>query len=227
MSWIFVKKAGTAATGGIVTSGLVLHLDAGDSASYSGSGTTWTDLSASGNNGTLVNGPTYDSANSGSLVFDGTNDYVDVSSIALTGEFTLSCWLKRNSRANTQILFGEDSGSSTGGPKIGFDSTNYFLRVVSASAGLAGPAAGVWKHVAITRDSANKVDLYEDAGTPTRMFSDAAQSGTYTVNRLLANGASASHYFSGNIASVSIYSKALSAAEVTQNYDAVRGRFGL
>ena len=60
----------------IVRSGLVLHLDAARPASYPGSGTTWTDLSGQGNNGTLTNGPTYSSANGGSIVLDGTNDDV-------------------------------------------------------------------------------------------------------------------------------------------------------
>jgi hypothetical protein len=63
------------ATKGIVQSGLVLNLDAGVSASYPGSGTNWTDLSGNGNNGTLVNGVGYNSANNGSFVFDGVNDY--------------------------------------------------------------------------------------------------------------------------------------------------------
>ena len=59
----------------IVTSGLVLALDAADRNSYPGSGTTWTDLSGNANNGTLTNGPTFNSANGGSIVFDGTNDF--------------------------------------------------------------------------------------------------------------------------------------------------------
>jgi hypothetical protein len=60
----------------IVTDGLVLALDAANSLSYPGSGTTWTDLSGKGNNGTLVNGPTFSPTNGGSIVFDGTNDYI-------------------------------------------------------------------------------------------------------------------------------------------------------
>ena len=60
----------------IVRNGLVLYLDAANPKSYPGSGTTWKDLSGNGNNGTLVNGPTFNSANGGSIVFDGTNDYV-------------------------------------------------------------------------------------------------------------------------------------------------------
>ena len=61
----------------IVTDGLVLLLDAGNTKSYPGTGTTWTDISRNGNNGTLTNGPTFDSANGGSLVFDGVDDYVN------------------------------------------------------------------------------------------------------------------------------------------------------
>ena len=61
--------------GGIVTDGLVLHLDAAKRDSYPGSGTVWRDLSGNGNNGTLVNGPTFDrDSGNGSLVFDGVND---------------------------------------------------------------------------------------------------------------------------------------------------------
>ena len=67
---------GLAHSPSLVMNGLVLALDAANPKSYPGSGTTWTDLSGRGNTGTLTNGPTYSSANGGSLVFDGTNDYV-------------------------------------------------------------------------------------------------------------------------------------------------------
>ncbi len=62
----------------IVTNGLVLYLDASNTKSYVSGSTTWSDVSRSGNNGTLINGPTFNSANGGSIVFDGTNDYVDL-----------------------------------------------------------------------------------------------------------------------------------------------------
>ncbi|NBP55511.1 hypothetical protein EBU71_03030, partial [bacterium] len=83
----------------IVTNGLVLNLDAGNSASYPGTGTTWTDLSGNGNNGTLINGPTYSSSNGGSIVFDGTNDSVNIpiSSSLQSQYFTLDAWFKLNS----------------------------------------------------------------------------------------------------------------------------------
>ena len=64
----------------IVTDGLVFCVDAGDKMSYPGAGTTWTDLSKNRNNGTLINGPTFDSANGGSISLDGSNDYISVGS---------------------------------------------------------------------------------------------------------------------------------------------------
>jgi hypothetical protein len=74
----FKKQLYSFYSGSVVTDGLVLNLDAGLPASYPGSGTTWFDLSGSGNDGTLTNGPTYSSSNGGSLVFDGSNDYVNL-----------------------------------------------------------------------------------------------------------------------------------------------------
>ena len=75
----------------IIRDGLVLCLDAANPKSYPGTGTAWTDLSGSGNNGTLVNGPVYSSANGGSIDFDGSNDYSSLSSniIPATGAFTV------------------------------------------------------------------------------------------------------------------------------------------
>ena len=67
----------------IVTDGLILHLDAADSNSYGGSGNTWYDISGNGYNGILTNGPTYSTNNGGCLIFDGTNDYIKLTSTPL------------------------------------------------------------------------------------------------------------------------------------------------
>ena len=69
---------GAAAGPNVVEDGLVLALDAGNTQSYPGSGTAWTDISGKGNNGTLTNGPTYSSADGGAIVFDGINDHIDL-----------------------------------------------------------------------------------------------------------------------------------------------------
>jgi hypothetical protein len=89
----------------IVTSGLVLCLDAANPKSYPGSGTTWTDLSGNGNNGTLVNGPTYSSVNGGSIVFDGSNDYISTAySIGTVSQQSISCWISKTNLQYSLIL---------------------------------------------------------------------------------------------------------------------------
>lgn len=83
--------------GNIVNDGLVLYLDAGIQGSYPGTGTTWADLAGS-NNGTLTNGPTYNSANGGSIVFDGANDQVSLPNIPVTSSFTFEAWVNTDNR---------------------------------------------------------------------------------------------------------------------------------
>jgi len=88
----------------IVTDGLVLALDAADKNSYPGSGTTWNDLAGS-NNGTLTNGPTFDSGNGGSIVFDGVDDYVNLSNLGLpTSFFTCQCVFKYDTTVSGNTL---------------------------------------------------------------------------------------------------------------------------
>ena len=91
---------GVAYNSKIVTDGLVLCLDAGNSKSYPGTGTTWTDLSGRGNTGTLTNGPTYSSANGGSIVFDGSNDFVQCTGSLTLTTATFIVWMRRNGNQN-------------------------------------------------------------------------------------------------------------------------------
>lgn len=95
------------ATKGIVQSGLVLNLDAGVSDSYPGSGTTWSDLSGNANNGTLTNGPTYNSANGGSIVFDGVDDYGNFGTVFGNGfgSITVTSWIKPTTFPTTNFVF--------------------------------------------------------------------------------------------------------------------------
>jgi hypothetical protein len=97
----------------IVRDGLVLDLDAGISASYPGSGTTWTDLSGNGNTGTLTNGPTYSSANGGSIVFDGTDDVVDTFNASSLTDMTIEMWIydTRSSGERDILSYNGNSGS--------------------------------------------------------------------------------------------------------------------
>ena len=96
---------------GIITTGMVLNLDAANSSSYSGTGTTWTDLSGRGNHGTLFNSVTYSPTNQGALVFNGNgngngspNPYVNLPTTTDfnfgTGDFTLETWIYPQSFSN-------------------------------------------------------------------------------------------------------------------------------
>lgn len=214
---------------GIVTDGLVLHLDAGNYESYPRAGTTWYDLSDRLNNGTLTNGPTFNSESGGSIVFDAVDDYVDISPIGLTKSFTIFGFLYRQSISGAQVFFGEDSGSATGGPKIAFNNNanQISVRIVTTAESIAAPGIQTWICVAITRDSANKVDAYVNSDAPIRLFSDVAQVGTFTFNRLGSNGLTVSQLFNGRIAKVLTYDRALTPTEVAQNFNATRARFNI
>ena len=95
----------------IVTDGLVLCLDAGNTKSYPGSGTTWTDLSGNGNTGTLTNGVGYSGDNLGSLSFDGVNDFTSTITGEDfnfgTGDFTIECWVYFNTISTNAIFISK------------------------------------------------------------------------------------------------------------------------
>ena len=222
--------------------GLVLALDAGNTKSYPGSGTTWTDLSGRGNNGTLTNGPTYSSANGGSIVFDGTNDYVSKSSWTNppTNNFTIGCWVTFSDNVNDRYVlsFGLDIGGSTGGLALfayGFNVVSDVLifecgsGVARVSSGIV-PTLNIWYYLTVTADGTNtKFYLNGDLKNTSSQGSGAiASSPTLSIGSYVnASGTPGTYFHSGNIAQVSIYNRALSAAEISQNFNALRGRFSI
>ena len=126
MDGIVLQPGMVTQAGGIVTDGLVLNLDAGNPQSYPGSGTTWTDLSGNGNNGTLLNGVGYDSDNGGSLVFDGSNDYVTTPLFGdSTTNRTFSVWYNPlNNTVTTPLNRGRDGAGGYWSLLIGSDRTS-------------------------------------------------------------------------------------------------------
>jgi hypothetical protein len=212
----------------IITSGLVLNLDAGNAASYPGSGTVWTDLSGNGNNGTLVNGPTYSSANGGTIVFDGTDDKVtcgNAASLQITVG-TISAWINAtsdNSGYNGIItkqlawgLFVRDNLLVT------YDWGNGADRSTGVTVGNS-----TWKYVAMS--------FTETIGTPSNnaiIYINGSAVLTTTVRHVnqsvqVTTDGNATQCMAGKIAQITIYNRALSSTEVTQNYNALRGRYGL
>ena len=223
----------------IVENGLVLYLDAGNDNSYPGSGTTWTDLSGSGNNGTLVNGPTYSSANGGSLVFDGVDDSTSVAGtipIIGTGDFAIECWIYLPNVTPTSCwrgLITIGNGYLTAGgitlyaPKATspVNTVVAILNTVNPTiVGTSNVNNSIWHHVVLTRVSGT-LQIYVDTTLEASASNTANITQTaVTIGRDINCGDT---FYQGNIAQASIYNRALSAAEVSQNYNALRSRYGI
>ena len=214
--------------GGIVTSGLALHLDAGNAASYPGSGTVWTDLSGSGYIGTLTNGVGYDSANQGSLVFDGSNDYVDLNTnniITGTNAFTFDAFYKVTNATVAAEIFG-NYGTANLSSTI-WISARYGVYINANTPYFQGfPLGAGTYHMAFTRDSSGNCVLYKNGiqdGTATNSTSIVVGQNFRIGSDVFTIG----EVFGGNIYTIKVYNRALSSTEVTQNFNALRGRVGL
>jgi hypothetical protein len=219
--------------GKIITNGLVLHLDAGNFASYNGSGTTWTDLSGNGNNGTLTNGPTYSSANRGSIVFDGSNDYIGLGTSAniVPPYITVSLFVNVNNYTTRPHLFGRGEGT-IGHCYFVIETSGAFRFYTDIGSGWSfiQPSSftfptGVWYNIVCSFDGSN-VNVYGNGvllGTSSRV----GQLRQYTAQETVVGRILTQNYFPGNIAQVSIYNRALTATEVAKNFNSTRGRFGI
>jgi len=228
----------------IVTSGLVLNLDAGNPLSYPGTGTTWTDLSGNGNNGTLVNGPTYSSANGGTIIFDGTNDYVGFTnpSTIRNQNFTVSIWFNPGIQNATVItIIDFDHVSSQGWVIQSEDATTnryYYFAWYDGTQyqPTGGGGFGSGKGIQITTSAWQNI-TYSKNGTTlfgykngSQVYSGTASSGNvfYLSNRGMQIAAqSLSRNFNASIPNALIYNRPLSDEEVLQNYNAQKSRFGL
>ena len=209
----------------MVTDGLVLSLDAANTKSYPKSGTTWTDLSGNSNTGTLTNGPTFSAGNMGSIVFDGTNDYVNISSL-ITGNqsFSWGAWINPTA-TGTPVLFGN---VSNGLAMISYwDSANNKVRVGTygndrLTSGTAIPPS-TWGYTFWTWNGTTLTSYTNGIADGTATGFSFNISNLYTT---IGNSVN-SQYFTGRIAQTLVYNRALSTAEVLQNYNITKNRFGL
>jgi hypothetical protein len=213
----------------------VMCLDAGSRISYPGTGTAWTDLSSNANNGTLVNGPTFDSANGGSLVFDGVDDYSTVASNSIfnfgTNDFSIFLWFKSSFRSNfLGILSLDNTASGTGIMFYGVRTSGNFRSYV---AGVSNDTAvnictGNWTSIGITRSSGTVIKYINSINNGTFTASGTVLSNqTLAIGSNIPTGPSTYGAFPGNISNVNIYNRALTAAEVATNFSLLRGRYGI
>jgi len=205
----------------IVTDGLVLALDAGNTKSYPGSGTTWTDLSGNGNDGTLTNGPTFDSGNLGSIVTDGSNDFIQTSAQMFNpnSNFSVSFFVKRTGGGSLI------SNTSSGSFQI---QLNADLNVVDSLAVNLFTFTNVtvvntWYNLCLTR-SGNLYTLYRNGS----VFGSFSSGNVYNRGpNILGKNVNivSTEFWGGHYGVVLCYNKALTAAEVTQNFNALKGRY--
>jgi hypothetical protein len=221
-----------------ITNGLVLSLDAANVKSYINGSTTWRDLSGNGNNGTLTNGPTFNSANLGSIVFDGTNDYVNLSSnIVLpsgNSSHTVSCWIYKQgdntsngwvslinwgTNSNNQKRFIFISSNSANNNRI---YTGYYNNDNNWGTGITN---NVWTHLAWTFNGSSESIYLNGSLYGSRNVSN--------VNTVLSTNRDIGGYFdtgfisyyNGRISNLQLYNISLSASEVLQNYEGQKSRY--
>jgi Tfp pilus assembly protein PilV len=231
-------------TAGIVTNGLALNLDAGSNASYPDGGPTWNDLTNNGNNGTLsATGVTYSSSNSGILTFNGSSGNVNSGnsgSLDINGPITLDGWVKVSSTAAVQaILLKSSAGGNLGLTSYGLSInaggaiSNVLYSSSIATNFITGSSyitAGNWYNIVSTWDgsttTANNVKIYVN-GAQVQSFSktDTLNSNWQTLS--IGSQQAAGNFLNGSIGAVKIYNRALTDNEITQNFNAIRGRYGL
>jgi hypothetical protein len=228
----------------IVRNGLVLYLDAANRRSYSGTGTAWNDLSGNGNNGTLVNGPTYNSDNMGNIALDGVDDYVNVSNPQSlnpgTNSFSINAWVKQNDTGYNGIV--EARGASLHGILLLLNYTvagqltlfvntttdgsqNVYLSTVSTFGDV-----GVWMNIcAVVNRSTEQIDFYKNGVKQ-------GSSVSITSGGSVDPGGEYKYWIGGDLggpesnASFSViqqYNRVLSVTEIQQNFNALRGRYNV
>jgi hypothetical protein len=217
----------------IVTNGLVLCVDAGNPRSYSGSGTTWNDAISSGFKFTLINGPTYSSSNLGFFNFDGSNDIATAgyNSALDTQTPTVEVWVKTN--ATTQNGFWFEKGSVNSQYAL-FQEGGVIQWRLGSLGDLSTTTATYmnttnWYQVVGTFRSGSRI-LYINGV----QVNSNATTGTLSTN---GNGMSIgayggtsgsnAYYYNGSLSICRVYNRVLSPAEVLQNFNAQRGRYGI
>ena len=238
----------------IVTNGLVLYLDAGNSKSYPRSGTVWTDLSGNGNNGTLTNGPTYSSLNKGNISFDGVNDYCTFTFNPIQ-QFTCNILIKYNAidiLSNNTHYSMINNGSGGDQSNIG-EFQKYNIRFNRSGSG---------RNFATQFYQTDFTEGAQGLSITGPSFEDSTYNNKWSMHSTTLSSSLFGYYVNGNLYSsltgfdstklqifntflvskvtgdswipskinvglIQIYSRSLTSQEITQNYNALKGRYNL
>jgi len=226
----------------IVSNGLVLYLDAANNKSYPRTGTTWYDLSGDGKNLTLTNGPTFNTSNIGTLVFDGTNDYAVLNPVTAFSIYCISMWIKPttiiNSASASKVLIQFKSSTAK---YIGFGDTtgrvtNEYITIVQepgdrrTSVNDGGTlSAGSWYNIVFNYES-SQYNIYINNTLKSTTFGSSLGNVPLITDPdfiYLNSYGGSSSYLDSSLSMCMIYNRALSASEILQNYNVTKSRFGL
>jgi hypothetical protein len=240
----------------IITNGLVLNLDAGFTPSYPTTGTTWYDVSSGVNNGTLTNGPTYSSSGGGSIVFDGVDDYCGITNDLATRQNWNSYWANSNQVTFIMVISANFSGTTTQRDSLfgqqyyygnGFSieihgnstqprNLGYNIGAIGNFAVLSGPTYSNFTYqptfISLTHDGTTKQVRFSVNGSfYTATLPQVVSVGNFmndtTFNVQVARFDRGEGFYNKSFYYLSTYNRVLSDSEVLQNYNALRGRYGI
>jgi hypothetical protein len=205
----------------IVTNGLVLCLDASDKKSYPGTGTTWYDRSGNGYHGTLAGGVSYSSSNGGLFDFDGINGSITIPINLTITTYTIIAIARYKGTNNSRIVSSPSANWLMGW--WGGQTNKYYAEGwVSASSG--GTAETNWICYAATGDTfGDSWQLYRNGV----LIVGPNTNGSYGPNGIKLGGWSSSEFSACQASYVIAYNRVLTPEEIKQNFDAIKGRFGI
>ena len=230
--------------GNIITDGLVLYLDAANTKSFVSGNTIWNDLSSRENIGTLINGPTFNTGNGGSVTFDGTNDYIELTNDSRAqftnrSQVTIEAWVNASSFAGSggRIIYSQffSGGNISCGIYLNTSGKLVFgYRDTVQQTG--GSLKTLISNTTLLTNTIYHVAATFEAGVATRVYINGSLDNTSVQNnniasvnpdfiriaRLFTNGVD---FFNGRIYSVKAYFRALTPTEILQNYNALKSRF--
>jgi hypothetical protein len=221
----------------MVTDGLVLLLDAADKNSYPDSGTTWRDVSGNANIGTLINGPTFDSANGGSIFTDGVNDWVSTNTFggSATDSYTFSAWFKNDNFDEAKYILGRGRDGNGAGWSL-------YIAIQTNGTALAGAVTTVpslaglgttgtipillntWYHITGVWTAGSSLKCYINGILDGTLLTSSTNLRTSTDGWWLGS-ITTTNFTSGYNAIMQVYNRVLSDAEILQNYNAMASRF--
>jgi hypothetical protein len=227
----------------IITNGLKLYLDAGNISSYPKTGIVWSDISGNGYNGTLQGGAGFNSANSGSITFDGTDDYINLGNILDqngSDSFTVSCWFRLNIVNQNHAIFAkEENIPNYLGYMIYVRADNRFalalINDITTDAFIVGSTttanSNQWYNLTVTYSGTKLntgVKIYVNSVIETNNYilgTTLVGSTSNSLNTRIGSRDSNGVPLNGRISNVQVYNRVLLQTEILQNYNALKSRY--